>query len=1109
MSVSKRKRLIVLATFFFLMGIWALATTVFGETTVTVDDAGDAGDANAGDGVCATGDGACTLRAAIEEINAQGVDAVPHEIRFDLPGAGFHVIAPSEALPRIRVPVVIDGSTQPGATCPTADQPADLRIILDGSNLTGYLGDGLDLSSAGSGSHGSTIRGLVIGNFISGGITIFSDDNQIECNHIGLGADGVSSMSNGYNGINIYGRNNTIGGAGSDAQRNVIAGNDGYGGVYDSGDGGTLIANNYIGTTADGLNPLGNVSGLYLYSASNSTVGGASPLAANVISGNERYGIHMLGAEDSLVLGNLIGTGRDGVTPVANGWDGVFIYSVTNNNTIGGEAAGEGNRIAHNGDSGILVLGQNDFYYPENNALRGNEIFDNGDLGIDLGFDGVDENDALDADEGPNGRQNAPVLSSATSGGQILGSLESRPNQSYEIDFYVGEACDDSGYGQGESYLGSATVNTDGDGLAAIDATFGPGALAPGQSVTATATDASGNTSEFSACAFVDGLDPGAAPTWITDCFGATTPPPPPPPPPAGDRLAYLPLVSSGGGAPSGFPPAPQAEASPQTLELVDGGVVTGVDGVSLGAVAGTLSTTLHISITHTTAPTPTIITDPQIHGPYYHLTADENVLLCDQARGFVLGLPVPDGVPTQTLAIAAISPQSSDWAIVSGLYVAQSDLMLVPLSGLTEAGLTAVLVEGPGFSSHPEPATASPESTSQFEAQPQQVNNVPEFIIACEGDATVCSDVKDFLDLVYIEMSDMGYSDPNIPCALQVIGLNPPVTECIPDSHRVYVFTASCELADAPSGRYLSHLDKAWLDPSFVLCLSSSSQLFNVDKRAIRYHYFQATQYGWPEHLPVWTDWINGDVRYQHNDWVVDSTATAAMISIPAEMESTNDYERRPVDVPLTSIEEDYEFRAQDFWVFVGKSQAAGLTLIEPLFEQYGVTTQATIDWFERPSIFQDFYWNWAKNQVMLEDNVLLNDDDTGDPCTYQGHVEELYYNQLLWNDHLGLTNAPGTLQPLTAHVIELLPAGQRPVVVAVRDPKTTGVPDNLRYKVYVDGEAGCELVADNEPRTFSEEDWDVIVVNQSRVIVVVANADPDEDQKYEITVESVTYTP
>jgi CSLREA domain-containing protein len=71
-------------SFFLLASLSMLATMLLlvpaplaGAASFVVDSTGDAGDANPGDGICATAGGACTLRAAIEETNAiAGMDSV-------------------------------------------------------------------------------------------------------------------------------------------------------------------------------------------------------------------------------------------------------------------------------------------------------------------------------------------------------------------------------------------------------------------------------------------------------------------------------------------------------------------------------------------------------------------------------------------------------------------------------------------------------------------------------------------------------------------------------------------------------------------------------------------------------------------------------------------------------------------------------------------------------------------------------------------------------------------------------------------------------------------------------------------------------------------------
>src|SRR4029079_15697865 len=107
------------------------------------------------------------------------------------------------------------------------------------------------------------------------------------------------------------------------------------------------------------------------------------------------------------------------------------------------------------------------------NSIRGNAIASNGGLGIDLGTEGVDTNDSQDPDTGANGLQNYPVLSAfttPTTNSTVTGTLNSAPNADFRIDFYGMSACDASGNGEGDNYIGSTTVHTNGSG----DASFSP-----------------------------------------------------------------------------------------------------------------------------------------------------------------------------------------------------------------------------------------------------------------------------------------------------------------------------------------------------------------------------------------------------------------------------------------------------------------------------------------------------------------------------------------------------------------------------------------------------------------------------------------------------------
>jgi hypothetical protein len=139
-------------------------------------------------------------------------------------------------------------------------------------------------------------------------------------------------------------------------------------------------------------------------------------------------------------------------------------------------------------------------------------------LGIDLGGNGVSPNDLEDADVGPNQLQNFPELSAAfttLSSVTIFGKLPSTPSRDFDLDFFARASCHPSGYGEGSQYLGSQAVTTDVTGEVNFTASF-PATVPVGWFVAATATDADGNTSEFSRCAQVDAAWPAlvSALTW-------------------------------------------------------------------------------------------------------------------------------------------------------------------------------------------------------------------------------------------------------------------------------------------------------------------------------------------------------------------------------------------------------------------------------------------------------------------------------------------------------------------------------------------------------------------------------------------------------------------
>jgi titin len=345
-------------------------------------------------------------------------------------------------------------------------------------------------------------RNIISGNgdgiFVSGGN---ATGNLIRGNYIGTDAAGTVALGNDGQGVFISAPGNTIGGTTSGAG-NVISGNAEAGiRISDVGATGNVVEGNYIGTDAGGSVKLGNGFGMSLSQALN-TVGGTIAEARNVISGNG-IGIVIEGSDaaNNVIQGNYIGTDAAGSADLGNDQHGINIHTNASNNTIGGTDIGAGNTVAFNGGDGVSVA------TGTGNQVLSNMIFSNTGLGIDLGGDGITDNDAGDGDTGANNLQNFPVLASGISGGgsiTILGDLNSAANTDFSLEFFANSACDPSGNGQGETFLGSTVETTDGSGNASFTATF-TATVAVGQFITVTATDPNNNTSEFSQCMTVTG----------------------------------------------------------------------------------------------------------------------------------------------------------------------------------------------------------------------------------------------------------------------------------------------------------------------------------------------------------------------------------------------------------------------------------------------------------------------------------------------------------------------------------------------------------------------------------------------------------------------------
>jgi hypothetical protein len=464
---------------------------VNGAATVGGTAAGAAnlisGNSSSGSGVWAGGTG------SLIEGNLIGTDATGTQALHN--GVGVFVSGPGNTVGGAAPGAgnVISGNTFQGVWLNQSGSRNVVQGNRIGTDATGTVAlpnnrDGVFVDHVSANTIGGTAAGA--GNLISGNtetgvdiseLSFGSGGTVVQGNTIGTDLSGAAALGNGRYGIQVQtatGATTQIGGTGPGAGDLIAA--SGLDGIHIiSGGGSAVVQGNVIGTDVSGTQALGN-AGDGVSAGPNVTIGGAAAGAGNLISGNAGAGISLAGNGD-VVQGNLIGTDASGTQPLGNRGSGVLVGG--SNNTVGG-AGGAGNTIAFNGGDGVRVdTGTGD-------AVRLNSIFANAGLGIALV-------------NGGNHNQPAPTLTSATSGGgatTVQGGLQAAANATFTLDFYANP----DGDGQGAQYLGSLTVTTDAGGHATFSATFAV-EVPPGESITATATDAANDTSRFSGPVTVSG----------------------------------------------------------------------------------------------------------------------------------------------------------------------------------------------------------------------------------------------------------------------------------------------------------------------------------------------------------------------------------------------------------------------------------------------------------------------------------------------------------------------------------------------------------------------------------------------------------------------------
>lgn len=333
-----------------------------------------------------------SLRQAITDANNNaGTDT----IEFNIPyadagytlesGVGFWRIKPASAFPIITDSVIIDGTTQTTNQGDTNSHGPEIEV--NGSVLGASFTYFFDITAS-----NCTLEALAINAPANSGVAGIKIDggssNEVVGCYIGIDAAGGTAKPNNT-GVIIAGdgKDNVIGGS-TAARRNVLSGNTSAGvRIEGSGTMNNQVIGNYIGTDRNGASAVGNGMGVWIRnSAHNNSIGGATAAERNVISGNGTwYGVFIqgTGVDNNEVIKNYIGASASGLAALPNAQHGVFISAGAQYNRI------TGNLISGNTACGISIS----FSNTNSNEVQGNQIgtdatgsamLENGSHGVSL-----------------------------------------------------------------------------------------------------------------------------------------------------------------------------------------------------------------------------------------------------------------------------------------------------------------------------------------------------------------------------------------------------------------------------------------------------------------------------------------------------------------------------------------------------------------------------------------------------------------------------------------------------------------------------------------------------------------------------------------------------
>ena len=546
------------------------------------------------------------------------------------------------------------------------------------------------------------------------------------------------------------------------------------------------------------------------------------------------------------------------------------------------------------------------------------------------------------------------------------------------------------------------------------------------------------------------------------------------------------------------LPAEPPAPAFPPNGELVADSIVEGPGGALLGTVGTPLAEPLPVWIHEVPAPAEPLSATTTPVGPFYNVGAVPTTSAPNE-QPFGLALPVPEGVDHGHLAAAILVPavrliEGSDpadpWMPVLGFYDPETGLFSIVLHDLFIEGSTVVLIEQPDL------APLSVVEETALKASADELT----FDVRCHGfflEPGECNSedetkLESYLKAAYDKYVAIGYEEP----ALLKHGARVRFTL---EGLRIFEQFRSPEYY----GNLIVDAEDRDCDPEdlaqyradrriIIFCYLRGEHDEPTMERVARHEMFHAFQHDAPL---FHDDYINTSAvnaaEVEDLNWISEGTAAVAEDSSAQEMNRGNIVNRplHPIYTALTASDykhgvasEQIAYLAQDFWVYFGRKKGLGLDYLRLLFDR-GANPEAADAFFRElhQTSLADEYWGWVKNQAM--ERTIDLDATTPDGCDIDvardlpviGEFQVLPYPHVEINRPL-----EGALPRLTAEVVMInIIADVGPTTITVGEPA-----EGLAYKIYRDGELGCESVDDNRERRF-----DALKADQDDIYVVLAN--------------------